>query len=68
MTTTEQRTATVLPMPRSGAADDLAALRTSGPAPSTPAAGRGAPRARPRHFYWDVAAAAWRTRGPRDAD
>ncbi|SOC49903.1 hypothetical protein SAMN05660748_2637 [Blastococcus aggregatus] len=60
MTTTEQRTATILPTPRPGAADDLVTLGTTTPAPATP--GRAAPRARPPRYYWDVAAAAWRTR------
>lgn len=58
MTSTEQRATTVLPTPRSG--DDVLALEAHVPAPSD--AGRTAPRARPRHHYWDVAAAAWRTR------
>jgi hypothetical protein len=55
MTSTEQRSTSVLPTPRTGSADDApdAAARELGQV------GR---RTRPRQYYWDVTTAAWRTR------
>ncbi len=53
MTSTEQRTTTVLPTPRSGAADDRPALRD-------PERSRRTPRRRPPSQYWDVTTASWR--------
>lgn len=57
MTAIQQRTATALPTPRTGVADDV-------PSPSDATARaleHPGPRPRPRHDYWDVATARWAT-------